>query len=120
MHSFINQVAFERLNINEREYAMKVGKNIKLFRTIAGLKQKELAAKIEVKDSYLSSIENEKKEPSLSLLKKISEKLNIPIAMFFWENIDGKEEDTPEARLKKLLFQLTSELQSSHGKPQKN
>ena len=99
---------------------MTVGKNIKLFRTVVGLKQKELADKIDVKGSYLSTIENEKKEPSLSLLKKISEALNIPISMFFWEDFDKQDNDTPEAKLKKLLFQLTSELQSPHAKSEKS
>ena len=51
---------------------MTVGKNIKLFRINAGLKQKDLANTIGVKDSYLSTIESGKKEPSLTLLKKIS------------------------------------------------
>ncbi len=55
---------------------MAVGKNIKLFRTVVGLKQKELAQMVEIQESYLSSIENDKKEPSLSLLKKISKALD--------------------------------------------
>lgn len=95
---------------------MAVGKNIKLFRINANLKQKELAAKLEIKDSYLSLIENEKKEPSLSLLKKIAEVLNVPMAMFFWENMEKQEAETPIGMLKKLLFQLDSELKHSHAK----
>lgn len=95
---------------------MSVGKNIKLFRINANLKQKELAKKVGIKDSYLSSIENEKKEPSLSLLKKISEVLDVPISMFFWENMEKDGIETPIGRLKKLLFQLDSELKHSHAK----
>lgn len=95
---------------------MTVGKNIKLFRINAGLKQKDLAATIGVEDSYLSSVENAKKEPSLSLLKKIATALNIPISMFFWENMETLEDKTPEARLKKLLFEL-AKTTTPHEKP---
>ncbi|MEW6003288.1 MAG: helix-turn-helix transcriptional regulator [Nitrospirota bacterium] len=95
---------------------MSVGKNIKLFRINANLKQKELAKKLEIKDSYLSLIENEKKEPSLSLLKKISEVLNVPIGMFFWENMEKTETTTPIGRLKRLLFELDAEMKRPHAK----
>jgi len=95
---------------------MSVGKNIKLFRINANLKQKELAKELGIKDSYLSLLENEKKEPSLSLLKKISEVLNVPIAMFFWENMEKQEVESPIGMLKRLLFQLDSELKHPHAK----
>lgn len=85
---------------------MSVGKNIKLFRINSNLKQKELAEKLDIEVSYLSSIENDKKEPSLSLLKKISKELDVPIAMFFWEETDK----TPLGTLKKLLFELDAEI----------
>ena len=89
---------------------MTIGRNIKLFRTIVGLKQKELAQMIEVKDSYLSSIENDKKEPSLSLLKKISKALDIPLSMLFWEDADNLNDDSIGNKLKKLLIELTKEI----------
>lgn len=96
---------------------MAVGKNIKLFRINANLKQKELAAKLDIEVSYLSLIENEKKEPSLSLLKKISKVLNVPMAMFFWENMEKNEDTTPIGRLKRLLFELDAEMKRPHAKP---
>lgn len=95
---------------------MAVGKNIKLFRINANLKQKELAEKVGIRVSYLSSIENEKKEPSLSLLKKISEKLNVPMGMFFWENMEEHGNEKPLDLLKKLLFRLDSEVKRSYEK----
>jgi len=92
---------------------MTVGKNIKLFRINAGLKQKDLANTIGVKDSYLSTIESGKKEPSLTLLKKISSALGIPLSIFFWEETDNLDHNTSEAKLKKLLLQLTAEIKPS-------
>jgi transcriptional regulator with XRE-family HTH domain len=92
---------------------MTVGKNIKLFRINAGLKQKDLANTIGVKDSYLSTIESGKKEPSLTLLKKISSALGIPLSIFFWEETENQDQNTSEAKLKKLLLQLTAEIKTS-------
>lgn len=92
---------------------MTIGKNIKIFRINAGLKQKDLAAKIGVKESYLSTIESGKKEPSLTLLKKISSALSIPLSMFFWEETENQDQNTSEAKLKKLLLQLTAEIKPS-------
>ena len=77
---------------------------------MVGLKQKELAHRIDVKESYLSSIENDKKEPSLSLLKRISKELDIPMSMLFWENTDTSQDDSNENRLKKILLELTREI----------
>jgi len=64
---------------------MTIGKNIKIFRIIAGLKQGELAQMIKVHESYLCSIENDKKEPSLSLLRKISKTLHVSLSKLFQE-----------------------------------
>lgn len=98
---------------------MSVGKSIKLFRVHANMKQKELAQKLEIRDSYLSQLENEKKEPSLSLLKKIAGALDVPIAMFFWENNEQNIEN-PVERLKSLIMQLDKEIKPYREKPQTN
>ena len=94
---------------------MSIGKNIKLFRINAGLRQKKLAEELGIKVQYLSTLENEKKEPSLSLLKRISVVLNVPVSMFFWENIENAEENTHIEKLKQLLFELTS-IRPTHEK----
>ncbi len=65
-----------------------------------------MAEKVGIKVQYLSAIENEKKEPSLSLLRKISESLNIPISMFFWEQTENIEDKDSVGKLKKLLIEL--------------
>jgi transcriptional regulator with XRE-family HTH domain len=65
---------------------------------------------IEIQESYLSSIENDKKEPSLSLLKRISKSLDIPLSMFFWEETDNLNNDSPETKIKKLLIELTKKI----------
>lgn len=83
------------------------------------MKQKELAQKLGIRESYLSLLENEKKEPSLSLLKKIAGVLDIPIAMFFWEN-NEKTIENPVEKLKTIIVQLDKEIKSNREKPQTN
>lgn len=67
---------------------MKIGKTIKIIRTLKGIRQKELAEKINVSHNYLSAIENDKKEPSLVLLNKLSKFLDVPLSFILIENID--------------------------------
>jgi len=67
---------------------MKIGKTIKLIRTLKGIKQKDLAEKINISHNYLSAVENDKKEPSLVLLDKLSKFLDVPLSFILIENID--------------------------------
>lgn len=65
---------------------MELSKAIKLMRTASGMKQKEVASKLSITPNYLSLVENGKREPSISFLKKLAALLNVPVALFFlWE-----------------------------------
>lgn len=67
---------------------MKIGKTIKIIRTFRGLKQKELARRMDVTPNYLSSVENEKREPSLTFLKNFADELDVPLSFLFVYSID--------------------------------
>lgn len=62
---------------------MSLGTAIKTARVRRNIKQKVLAVKMGVSKSYLSLIENDKREPSLSFLKKLADELAIPLSMLF-------------------------------------
>lgn len=73
--------------------SLSVGKQIKHFRTLKELTQKELAKKINTDRAYISEIENDIKFPSIELLKKIIEVLNMeeritlpPYTLFLMNN----------------------------------
>ena len=68
---------------------MKIGKKLRIIRTIKGIKQNVLAEKIGVTNIYLSSIENDKNEPSLSFIENVSKILNVPLTFFFMEENIG-------------------------------
>jgi transcriptional regulator with XRE-family HTH domain len=65
---------------------MDLGRTVKLLRTASGLRQREVATKIGVTSNYLSLVENGKREPSVSFLKRLAGILNVPVGVFFlWE-----------------------------------
>jgi transcriptional regulator with XRE-family HTH domain len=67
----------------EDESTVTLGNAIKLIRTARGLTQRALAKKLDVTANYLSLIESDKREPSLSFLKRLASELGVPVAMFF-------------------------------------
>ena len=56
-----------------------IGTNIKLLRDIRGLSQKELAEFASISTGTLSHIENGGRQPSLEMLYKIADALNVSI-----------------------------------------
>jgi transcriptional regulator with XRE-family HTH domain len=63
---------------------MDLGYIIKNIRKQKGLTQSEFAALCGITQTYLSQIEGNLKEPNLSTLKTISEKLSIPLPILFF------------------------------------
>lgn len=90
---------------------MNVGKGIKFVRVESGLKQGEMADRLGISQNYLSLLENNKAQPSVTLLKKISEVFCVPVAFLLWEEAMPLESDTPEVsekyeRIRKLVHEL--------------
>lgn len=63
---------------------MNVGKAIKMCRTRRGASQTDLAQRADCSVSYLSMLENNKRDPTLSTLTKISQALNVPVGVLFF------------------------------------
>ncbi|WP_299496595.1 helix-turn-helix transcriptional regulator [Mucilaginibacter sp.] len=72
---------------------MDLGAAIKSIRKQKGIKQNTFAELCDITQAYLSQIENNLKEPNLSTLKKIAEKLSIPLPILFFLSMD--ETDIP-------------------------
>ena len=72
---------------NDKELYRVIGKNIKLYRTFSKLTQVELAEKAEISISYLSKIEADScdKSMSISMLNQIANALDVEITDFFKE-----------------------------------
>jgi len=66
------------------------GRIIKKYREKTNTTQNQLAIKIGVTPTYVSALENNRKEPSIALLREICKSLQIPPELLFWDlvNID--------------------------------
>jgi transcriptional regulator with XRE-family HTH domain len=85
-----------------------LGNAIKLVRTATGIKQGALAKKLDVSANYLSLIENGKREPSISFLKRLAGALQVPVGIFFlWQEMNPMKAEEPNMnRLRDLLTRL--------------
>ena len=88
-----------------------MGKTIKFLRIAKGLKQAELAERLKVSTNYISLIENDKREPSLSFLKELAKILDIPIGILFLELDMSKKEVSPQEtdllmKMRDLIIQI--------------
>lgn len=70
---------------------MNLGLAIKSIRKQKGLRQNQFAELCKITPSYLSQIENNNKEPNLSVLKLISNKLDIPLPILFFLSLDNDD-----------------------------
>lgn len=59
---------------------MQLGKQIRLLRIKRSLRQEDMAEKLGITSTYLSKIENCRKEPTLKLLMKIAKEFNVSLA----------------------------------------
>ncbi|WP_251612727.1 helix-turn-helix domain-containing protein [Senimuribacter intestinalis] len=68
-----------------------IGKNIKNFRVANNMTQYDLSTALCVSPITISRYETGQREPSLDMLKKISDVLNIPVSSFFLSDADFKK-----------------------------
>jgi len=66
---------------------MDIGNTIKELRKKKGFKQNELAEKAHITQAYLSKIENNSKEATISSLKSIAASLDIPLPILFFRSM---------------------------------
>jgi len=91
---------------------VNIGRSIKFVRVAAGIKQREMAKRLGISQNYLSLLENNKAEPSLALLRRMSDEFNVPVGFFLVESSVDFESDDPEAdALLKELQSLIRQLQ---------
>ena len=76
---------------------MNLGDTLSKIRKKKGIAQVDLAKETGITQAYLSGIENNKREPNLSILKKLSETLEVPLPIMFFLALD--EKDIPERKL---------------------
>ena len=74
-----------------------INRALRLLRVYHNLKQKDLAARLEISSSHLSEIESGVKSVSYDLLEKYAEVLNIPVSTITMFAEASKSKDTKSA-----------------------
>ncbi|KVH31492.1 XRE family transcriptional regulator [Burkholderia cepacia] len=69
--------------------------------------------------SYLSMLENNKRDPTLSTIMKIAEALQVPVGVMFFlasekEELGQIDEDTVKAIERAALASLQSQVEAAH------
>ena len=89
---------------------MNLGQAIKLCRTRRGISQTELALEAECSVSYLSMLENNKLDPTLSTMTKIAQALHVPVGILFFLGAEGGDLDGIDKALQGELARTALEL----------
>ena len=82
--------------MEEYEQLKFVVSKIKEIRKLKSVSQLELAARANMSQSFLASVENGKKQPSLLTLLRIANALNVNPKSFFPESKEISEEEIKE------------------------
>ena len=90
---------------------MNIGKGIKFVRVAANLRQSEMAERLQISQNYLSLLENNRADPSVELIRRISEVFGVPANFLLWEDAMPSEGHTPEVsakynQIKSLIHEL--------------
>lgn len=89
---------------------MNIGKSIKMCRSSLGLSQEALAQKIGVSMSYISLIEQGKRDPPMSTIGQVADALGVPVSLLTFLAADPSElKGVPEDlrdRLSGVAFRL--------------
>lgn len=76
---------------------MNLGQTIKSIRKQRNYTQEQFASACLITQTYLSQIENNLKDPNLSVLKTIAEKLSVPLPILFFLSLNEADVQ-PEKR----------------------
>ena len=75
-------------NSKQHDIYNVIGKNIKKYRKLKGITQRELAESLLLSDSFIAKLESVTKQTlSIDTLELIANKLDTPITLFFDEKV---------------------------------
>jgi len=87
---------------------MDLGKTIKRIRKLKDISQKELSESSGITQAYLSLIEGNKKEPTVTTLDRIATALGIPISVLLYLSVD---ESSMNSKQKLIYSKIGSSFQ---------
>lgn len=85
---------------------MNIGESIQAFRKQKNLRQTHIADQCGITTTYLSQIENNKKDPTIATLKKICKAMDIPLPILLMLSINV--DDIPQEKKESFKFIMPS------------
>jgi transcriptional regulator with XRE-family HTH domain len=86
---------------------IQLGKTIRRLRTERGISQQDLAHTAKLTPSFLSMVENDRRQPSLAVLHRLSDALGLPDEVLIWDAVqlpvDLTERDRRMCEMAKLI-----------------
>lgn len=95
-----------------------IGDVLKRTRAIYGYKATEMSSLLGISSSYLSEIENNKKQPSLELLQRYSSILGIKLSslILLSENLDeASKQNKGQEFIAKMMLKLINYMSNGKG-----
>lgn len=89
-----------------KELGKHIGKKIREARSLKNFTQDVLARKIGTDKSYIGHLETGLKVPSLKLLSKLSDNLNVPFSYFFDDAMSPKDIKRITPNMKRIVDRL--------------
>lgn len=95
----------------QRGENMNIGDNIKKIRKEKKVTQSELASSLKISQSYLSDLENNRKNLGIKTIEKIAKKLNVSVAYLTSGNkmLSDLTEDEINEQFSELRFKLNKD-----------
>ena len=88
-----------------------IANTIKKIRTEKELSQEDMARDLGVSSNYISLMENGRKKPGMSFLKKLSKKYSIPLILLTQEMIIPQATTKKEREIRDRVVSLINELE---------
>jgi transcriptional regulator with XRE-family HTH domain len=87
---------------------MRIGEALRMMRTINGLTQKEMAKALELSDSYVSELERDNRDPSLSVLQRYADYFQVPVSsiLLFSESRGSESQGSGKKLVADKLLQI--------------
>ena len=95
-----------------------IGDILKRTRTIYGYKASELSAALGISSSYLSEIENNKKQPSLEILQKYADIYEIKLSSLILlseDFVEAAKENKSNAFIRNMMMRLINGMSPKIG-----
>lgn len=89
---------------------MKIGKALKLCRSARDLSLEIVAERAGISTSYLSRLENDKREPTLAMIGKVADALDVPVPVVVFLAAEPGELKGMDKKTEQRFAQLALDL----------